>query len=66
MLQVSELSHKLGSSEGSNRSLEEETARLRSLNQQLSSSKHELEIQLNEAKAKVLALDEKVRAVVGF
>jgi hypothetical protein len=59
-LQVSELSHKLGSAEGSNRSLEEEGARLKKLNQQLSSDKHERDIQLNEAKAKLIALDEKV------
>ena len=58
--QVSELSHKLGSAEGSNRSLEEESTRLKQQNQQLSSDKHEREIQLNEAKAKLIALDEKV------
>ncbi|KXZ47486.1 hypothetical protein GPECTOR_35g924 [Gonium pectorale] len=59
---VSELSHRLGSTEGSNRSLDEESARLRSSNQQLSLAKHELEIQLNEARAKLLALEEKVQS----
>ncbi|GFR43676.1 hypothetical protein Agub_g4784 [Astrephomene gubernaculifera] len=59
---VSELSHKLGSAEGSNRSLDDESGRLRSLNQQLSLAKHELEIQLNEARAKLLALEEKAQS----
>jgi hypothetical protein len=60
--QVSELSHKLGTAEGSNRSLDEESLRLRSVNQQLSLAKHELEMQLSEARAKLLALEEKVTA----
>ncbi|KAG2499100.1 hypothetical protein HYH03_003283 [Edaphochlamys debaryana] len=59
---VSELSHKLGSAEGSNRSLDEEGGRLKALNQQLSLAKHELEIQLNEARAKLLALEEKTNS----
>ena len=59
-VQVSELSHRLGTAEGSNRSLEEENTRLKSLNQSVSQAKHELDIQLNEAKAKVLSLEEKV------
>jgi spindle assembly abnormal protein 6 len=61
---VSELSHKLGSAEGSKRSLEEEASRLKQQNQQLSSEKHEREIQLNEARAKLIALDDKVQAQV--
>ena len=61
MAQVSELSHKLATAEGSNRSYEEEVVRLKQLNQQLSSGKHERDIQLNEAKAKLIALEEKVR-----
>ncbi len=59
-VQVSELSHKLGTAEGSNRSMEEEGARLKAANQALSLAKHEVEISLNEARAKLLALDEKV------
>ncbi|GLC45099.1 hypothetical protein PLESTB_001468100 [Pleodorina starrii] len=59
---VSELSHKLGSAEGSNRSLDDESARLRASNQQLSMAKHELEIQLNETRAKLLALEEKAQS----
>ncbi|PNH08928.1 Spindle assembly abnormal protein 6 [Tetrabaena socialis] len=59
---VSELSHKLGSAEGSNRSLDEEGVRLRAINQQVSIAKHELEIQVNEARAKVLALEEKANS----
>ncbi|GIL47125.1 hypothetical protein Vafri_4030 [Volvox africanus] len=59
---VSELSHKLGTAEGSNRSLDEEAMRLRTLNQQLSMAKHELEIQLNEARAKLLAMEEKTQS----
>jgi spindle assembly abnormal protein 6 len=57
---VSELSHRLGSAEGSNRSMEEENARLKHLNQQLNSDKHERDIQINETKAKLIAMDEKV------
>ena len=60
MAKVSELSHRLGSAEGSNRSLEEESARLKQQNQKLSSDKHECDILLNEARAKIIALDEKV------
>lgn len=60
-VQVSELSHKLGSAEGSNRSLQEENARLKAAHQLASAGKHEADIQLNEARAKVLALEEKVR-----
>ncbi|GIL47126.1 hypothetical protein Vafri_4030 [Volvox africanus] len=36
--------------------------RLRTLNQQLSMAKHELEIQLNEARAKLLAMEEKTQS----
>ena len=62
---MSELSHRLGSAEGSNRSLEEESARLKQQNQKLSSDKHECDILLNEAKAKIIALDDKVSVPEG-
>lgn len=57
---MSELSHKLGSAEGAKRSLEEESARLQAAHKAASQQRHELDIQLNEAKAKLIALEEKV------
>ncbi len=60
LLQVSELSHKLGSAEGAKRSLEEEAARLQAAHKAASQQRHDLDIQLNEAKAKLIALEEKV------
>jgi septal ring factor EnvC (AmiA/AmiB activator) len=59
-LQVSELSHKLGSAQGSSQSLEQEVAQLRSQLKQLAGEKHSLEVQLSDTKAKLLALQEKV------
>lgn len=57
---VSELSHKLGAAEGTVRSLEEECSRLRAAHKQAAADKHSADIQLNEARAKVIALEEKV------
>lgn len=59
---VSELSHRLGSVEGANRSLEEETGRLKQSNTALSAEKHAGDIALNEARARLGALEEKARA----
>lgn len=59
---VSELSHKLGAAEGSNRSLETECDQLRAQNKKLSSEKHDLDILLNESKAKLAAAEEKVQS----
>lgn len=61
LVQVSELSHKLGSAQGSAKSLEAEVAQLRSQVQQLGGEKHGLEMQLSDARAKLLAAQEKVR-----
>lgn len=58
--QVSELSHKLGSAQGSSQSLEQEVGQLRSQLKQLGSEKHSMEMQLSDTKAKLLALQEKV------
>lgn len=57
---MSELSHKLGSAQGSAQSLEQEVGQLRAQLKQLGSEKHGLEMQLSDAKAKLLALQEKV------
>jgi predicted nucleic acid-binding Zn-ribbon protein len=62
--QVSELSHKLGSAQGSAKSLEAEVAQLRSQAQQLSGEKHSTEMQLSDARAKLLVLQEKVGCAV--
>lgn len=58
--QVSELSHKLGSAQGSSQSMEQEVAQLRTQLKQLAGEKHSLEMQLSDTKAKLLALQEKV------
>lgn len=62
LMQVSELSHKLGSAQGSSQSLEQEVGQLRAQLKQLAGEKHGLEMQLSDTKAKLLALQEKVRA----
>jgi predicted nucleic acid-binding Zn-ribbon protein len=59
-LQVSELSHKLGSAEGSVRSFEQEVAQLRSQAKALAGDKHELELQLANTRAQLAAAQEKV------
>lgn len=58
-VQVSELSHKLGAAEGAKRALDDEVARIKAVHTALAAAKHEQDIALNEAKAKVLALEEK-------
>jgi spindle assembly abnormal protein 6 len=60
LTQVSELSHKLGSAQGSSQSLEQEVGQLRAQLKQLAGEKHGLEMQLSDTKAKLLALQEKV------
>jgi spindle assembly abnormal protein 6 len=60
VLQVSELSHKLGSAEGSARSLEQEVTQLRSQVKALAGDKHELELQLANTRAQLAAAQEKV------
>lgn len=60
---MSELSHKLGSAQGSSQSLEQEVGQLRAQLKQLAGEKHGLEMQLSDTKAKLLALQEKVRAL---
>lgn len=62
LTQVSKLSHKLGSAQGSSQSLEQEVGQLRAQLKQLAGEKHGLEMQLSDTKAKLLALQEKVRA----
>jgi spindle assembly abnormal protein 6 len=57
---VSELSHKLGSAEGSARSLEQEVAQLRGQVKALAAEKHELELQLANTRAQLAAAQEKV------
>jgi hypothetical protein len=59
--QVSELSHRLGSSEGSNKALEEEVARLRSDTITAAQERAQREAAAAELKSKLLALEEKVR-----
>ncbi|KAL6758042.1 centriole protein [Haematococcus lacustris] len=59
---VSELSHRLGAAEGANKALEDEAGRLRAANQALAAEKHSLQVALNEAKARVGMLEEKVVA----
>lgn len=61
---MSELSHKLGSAQGSSQSLEQEVGQLRAQLKQLAGEKHSLEMQLSDTKAKLLALQEKVRQLV--
>ena len=60
MMQVSELSHKLGTSEGNCKSLEEELARLQTQHVHLSRAKSEREVDANESRAKLHAAEEKV------
>lgn len=60
MVQVSELSHKLGTTEGNGKSLEEELARLQSQNLQLSKAKAEREVDASETRAKLHSAEEKV------
>ncbi|MEW5299491.1 MAG: hypothetical protein WDW36_002505 [Sanguina aurantia] len=57
---VSELSHRLASSEGGQRALEEEHGRLKASHGLLVTEKHERDISLNEAKARWMSLEEKV------
>lgn len=59
-LQVSELSHKLGTAEGNCRSMDEELARLQSQNTQLSRSRSERDVEASELQAKLRSADEKV------
>ena len=59
-LQVSELSHKLGTAEGNCRSMEEELSRLQSQHIQLSKGKSERDVEANELQAKLRSADEKV------
>lgn len=60
LLQVSELSHKLGTAEGNCKSLEEELARLQAQNVQLSKARSEREVDATESRAKLHAAEEKV------
>ena len=60
ILQVSELSHKLGTAEGNCKSMEEELTRLQNQNIQLSKSRSERDVEANELQAKLRAADEKV------
>ena len=59
-LQVSELSHKLGSSEGAGRSLEEELTRLRSQHQQLQRNKAERDGEVQDLRVRLQSAEEKV------
>ncbi|KAL4433886.1 hypothetical protein ABPG75_000327 [Micractinium tetrahymenae] len=63
---VSELSHKLGASEGSNRSLTEEVERLRAATTTLGREKAERDVELGEALTKVAALEDKVAGQRGL
>jgi hypothetical protein len=58
--QVSELSHRLGSAEGSNKALEEEVTRLRSEAIAAAQERAQREAAAAELKSKLLALEEKV------
>ena len=60
LVQVSELSHKLGTAEGNCKSFEEELARLQSQNLQLSKAKAEREVDANDTRAKLHSAEEKV------
>ena len=60
VMQVSELSHKLGTSEGNCKSLEEELARLQAQHVLLSKVKSEREVDANDSRAKLHAAEEKV------
>lgn len=64
-LQVSELSHKLGSAQGSARALEADVESLRAAAKAAAGDKHDLEIRLADARAKLAALEEKVRGALG-
>lgn len=59
-MQVSELTHRLGTAEGNLRSLEDESARLRLQNQQLGRDRAEIDTEAADSRAKLQALAEKV------
>ena len=59
-MQVSELSHKLGTAEGNCRSMEEELSRLQAQHLQLSRGKSDRDVEANELRAKLRSADEKV------
>ncbi len=59
--QVSELSHRLGSTEGANRSLEDEVNRLRASCTQLGGDKAERDVAVQELRTKLGAAEEKVQ-----
>lgn len=59
-MQVSELSHKLGASEGSCKSLESDLTAVRSQHKQAAAEKHSLELQLADTRAQLAASQEKV------
>ena len=59
-MQVSELSHKLGSAEGNCKSMEEELSRLQNQTVQLGKGKSERDVEANELRAKLRSADEKV------
>jgi hypothetical protein len=63
--QVSELSHKLGSAQGAAKSLEAEVEGLRAAAKAAAEQRHDLEMRLGEARAKLAALEEKVGAGLG-
>ena len=60
LLQVSELSHKLGSAQGAQQSLEQEVAELREKVKALAADKHNSEVAASETKAKLMAAEDKV------
>ena len=55
-MQVSELTHRLGTAEGNLRSLEDESARLRLQNQQLGRDRAEIDTEAADSRAKLQAL----------
>jgi spindle assembly abnormal protein 6 len=57
---VSELSHKLGSAQGAQQSLEQEVAELRERVKALAADKHSSEVAASETKAKLMAAEDKV------
>ncbi|KAL4419535.1 hypothetical protein ABPG77_005766 [Micractinium sp. CCAP 211/92] len=63
---ASELSHKLGAAEGSNRALTEEVERLRAAHTALGREKAERDVELGEALTKVAALEDKVAGQRGL
>ena len=58
--QVSELSHKLGAAQGSVKSLESDVEALRAESKAGAGERHDLELRLGEARAKLAAVEEKV------